>query len=376
MFILSFLALGFAKAQNIQFEDANFEATLLSASPDNKIAKDAKGNSVAIDANGDGKISQAEALNVYQLDIEGERYKYDVESMKGIEYFTNLTVLSCLNFYKLKNLDVSNMPNLVILECSITTTGGYNSALEYLDVSKNINLQRLGLQGFAGIKTMDVSKNINLQRLDLNSTRIETLDVSKNIELLFVNLDRTGIKTLDVSKNIKLWCLYLSSTEMQTLDISKNISLIEMYLGNTEIKILDISKNINLQGLYLSNTKIETLDVSKNTNLKELYLSNTEMKTLDVSNNINLGTLNLKSCSGFTSLYMKNGVKKTFGGNGKSYIFRGTNLNYICCDEDEIDEVKKYMQDLGRTSNLTITSDCETKPQEKTVLSKKTSEKL
>jgi len=83
---------------------------------------------------------------------------------------------------------------------------------------------------------------------------------------------------------------------------------------------------------------------------------------------------------------MKNGVKKTFSFKHlEGYNFNNTNLNYICCDKGEIDAVKKHMQNLAsknllaegwQFSNLTVTSDCGTKPQEKTVLSKKTSEKL
>jgi len=108
-----------------------------------------------------------------------------------------------------------------------------------------------------------------------------------------------------------------------------------------------------------------------------LDLSNTKIQTLDVSHNIKLEFLELNDCIGLTSLYMKNGVKKTFSFEHlEGYNFNNTNLNYICCDKGEIDAVKKHMQDLGRTSNLTVTSDCETKPQEKTVSSKKTSEKL
>jgi len=108
------------------------------------------------------------------------------------------------------------------------------------------------------------------------------------------------------------------------------------------------------------------LDISKNINLEELYLNyNSSLQPLDVSHNINLVYLDLHSCSSLTSLYMKNGVKKTFDYTG--YDFRGTNLNHICCNEDEIEDVKTYMQSLAannelaegwQLSNLTVTSDC------------------
>jgi len=540
--VLSFLALGFAKAQNIQFEDANFKAALLFASPENGVAKDANGNSVAIDTNGDGEISQAEALNIYQLNIDPYKYQdydigtkmADIESMKGIEYFANLTVLSCRNLYMLKNLNLSALTKLKELDCSgsfaslpdktnnivgslsnlilpktstlesldcsgtsissldflsgipnlkklylnyinvenikitdsqfshleelsvkqripnvtitvsdlpeltkfycdipallrnnppniilflsnlpkidtlgfpgkkitinnlpnltnlgfacesivlkgvpklteifmgktaktldlsnvpnlVTLTCFFCDNLEILNLSKNIKLQTLNLSG-AGIKTLDLSKNINLQYLDLReSPKLETLDISKNINLQWIDLSNTKIEALDISKNINLQKLDLYSPKIKTLDLSKNINLRWLGLGGDKIETLDVSKTINLQYLDLNGTKIKTLDVSKNINLQWLGLHCSGIKILDVSHNINLVSLNLIDCSKLTSLYMKNGVKKTF--SYPSYNIIGANLNYICCDEDEIDAVKDYM---GNKTNLTVTSECGT----------------
>jgi len=391
--VLSFLALSFAKAQNIQFEDANFKAALLFASPENGIAKDVNGNPVAIDVNGDGEISQEEALNIYQLSTGRGK----IVSMKEIEYFTNLTRLNCLSFYMLKNLDISKNINLQTLWLS-------NIKIETLDLSKNTNLQSLNLS-FIKIKTLDLSKNINLQSLDLSFTQIRTLDLSKNINLQKLDLSYNyKLQTLNLSKNINLQKLDLSDPRMKTFDVLKNISLQELSLSGARMKTLDVSKNINLQGLWLNNIRMKTLDISKNINLRSLNISknidllslnnilysiriktldiskninlqtldlyNTKIETLDVSHNINLVSLNLTDCSKLTSLYMKNGVKKIFNyPSYNNYDFRWTNLKYICCDEDEIDTVKDYMQNLGekkllanswQMSNLTVTSDCGT----------------
>jgi len=110
------------------------------------------------------------------------------------------------------------------------------------------------------------------------------------------------------------------------------------------------------------------LDVSKNVSLQKLNLRSTGIETLDVSRNRKLVALDLINSNKLTSLYMKNGIKKNFVWLG-GYDFYSTNLNYICCDEDEIDVVKKYMQNLAeknlladgwQMSNLTVTSDCGT----------------
>ena len=350
-FVLSFLALSFAKAQNIQFEDSLFKAALLYASPDNWIAKDVNGNAVAIDANGDGEISQAEALNIYQISFpmplvngvpqrpphEFSSLTSGIISVKGIEYFTNLTQLA-LNSYVVKSLDLSKNINLQTL----TLAGG--DSLQTLDLSKNINLQTLTLEYNNSLKTLDLSKNINLQTLDLENTdSLQTVDLSKN----------TNLQTLNLVYN----------NSLQTLDVSKNINLKTLYLlDNNSLKILDLSKNGNLQTLNLeANDNLQTLDVSKNYNLQTIILSS-GIRTLDVSYNRKLKTL-LLACPQLTSLYMCNGVEKNFTdiviGDGisfsdnRGYGFLNTsNLYSIYCDEDEIDAVKNYMDWEGATGGL------------------------
>jgi len=384
--VLSILALSFAKAQNISFEDANFKALLLSASPSNGIARDASGYAVAIDTNNDGEISYEEVLNVYRLGSFDSPFMADIVSMKEIQYFTNLTSLSGV-LPSLESLDLSKNINLQTMEVD-------NTQIETLDLSKNINLKNLSLRGNPNLKTIDISENVNLTGLDLSivnsinsgietldvskninltslnltgCTKIGTLDVSKNINLQYLFLDNTNIETLDVSKNISLQNLELGyNNKIETLDVSKNINLSWLYLGSSSmIKTIDVSKNINLQMLDLDNTGIETLDVSKNINLQSLILDNTSIETLDVSSNLNLVGLYIQGCTALTSLYMKNGVSKTFDNN---YNFQGTDLKSICCDEDEIATVKDYMQNLAtndllaagwQASDLVVGANCE-----------------
>jgi len=519
--ILSFLALSFAKAQNIQFEDANFKAKLLSAPYDclsygnysdgsdrcYVVAKDVNGNAVAIDTNGDGEISQAEALNIYQLDIRGANItpsipdQLKITSLKGIEYFTNLTVLSCRNLPLLDNLDVSALTKLKELDCSMYVSGLYtsgwvltgklsnlilpktqtlevlhcdNTSISSLDFLAGItSLKTLSLDGlnlgdvsitdsqFPHLQTLslalkfpDAVKNItvsdlpelatlycgplsdrysdsfspnislsnlpkiealkilgqnitinnlpNLEKLNCSATgsydyiysytyyywyflkpveslvlsgvpklteiiaerhALKTLDLSNVPNLIKLDCNSVGNNTLeniDLSKNINLQYLNLMVSGLKTLDLSKNINLQELYLDYSyDLQALDLSKNINLQQLGLMSTGIKTIDVSKNINLQMLDLTWSGIETLDVSHNINLTNLGAMDCSALTSLYMKNGVKKTIGwieGSNNGYYFARTdNLNYICCDEDEIDAVKAYM---GNKENLTVTSDC------------------
>jgi len=389
VFVLSFLALGFAKAQNIQFEDPNLKAWLLSASPDNEIiARDVNGNTVAIDTNGDGEISYEEALNIYGLSIwsgtyisNGQAYVLgNIKSLEGIEYFTNLIaldleglnlevnitgaqfphliVLTCPN--AAKNITISDLPELRMLNCGSSDTLVVNVSLSNLPKIDELNMSR---------ENVTITNLPNLETL--RTIHTNTLVLSEVPELQYLMVDYSQLKTLDLSNVPNLTYLTCNNSTLQNVNVSKNIKLRSLgVMSVSGIETLDISKNTNLQTLSLYNsTGIKTLDVSKNTNLQSLYLSYTGIKTLDVSNNKNLTGLDLYYCSGLTSLYMKNGVKKIFA---PDYYWRynliGTNLNYVCCDEGEIDDVKTCMQNLAANnsltdgwqfSNLTITSDCE-----------------
>ena len=75
--------------------------------------------------------------------------EYNIESLKGIEFFTALEALYCYND-KLKTLDISKNTAPTVLGC-------WNNKLTSLDVSKNTELLSLWVSTNP-IKTLDVSK--------------------------------------------------------------------------------------------------------------------------------------------------------------------------------------------------------------------------
>jgi len=158
LYLLLFVT-AMAGAQIVNIPDANFKATLLSASTTNFIAKDAAGQNIVIDANGDGEIQQSEALLVYDLEVE---HLGPYSSIAGVEAFTNLTWFTCganeltdvSPVYQLVNLevfycsnnllttlDVSTLVNLEILRCFnnrlTQLTFGANNALNNIECSEN-----------------------------------------------------------------------------------------------------------------------------------------------------------------------------------------------------------------------------------------------
>jgi len=458
----------------------------LDASPNNGVAKDVNGNAVAIDANGDREISYAEALNIGELYIGGGNSGSDyVLSLDGIEYFTNLTVLTCYPV-RFSSLDLSALTKLKELYLPTVLTRNYEVAngwkgylssltlpqtqtLEVLDISgssvtnldflswypnlkklniDNANVENINISGFQHLEELSAMQrisNVNITLSDLpelttlncsvslfpdctyypsrdpswdcsisylppsqspkinlslsNLPKIETLNIQgKNITINnlpnLTKLDCSSdydatlgypcpVESLVLSGVPKLTEIGAYNQRLKTLDLSNVPNLVTLGLGKyiidstLTLENLNVSKNINLQTLNLGENRIPTLDVSKNINLKTLTLSdNYSLQTLDVSHNINLVRLELWGCTGLTSLHMKNGVKKTFDVRGwgwssgvdNNYYLNDTSLNYICCDEDEIDAVKEYMQSFTQwdnntqsyySLNPTVTSDCE-----------------
>ncbi len=103
------------------------------------------------DKNGDGIFSKYEASLITELSIQIQ----GIKSLEGIEYFTELTYLSCSN-NQLTSLDLSKNTELTQLWC-------YNNKLTSLDISKT-NLGRstifypLKCAPMSTLKTLTIKK--------------------------------------------------------------------------------------------------------------------------------------------------------------------------------------------------------------------------
>ena len=159
------------------FPDANFRRWLLNQS-----------------YGSDGKLTDAEIARVTSIVVS----KNGIQSLKGIEYFTALTSLSC-GGNQLTSLDVSKNTGLTKLYCE-------NNQLISLDVSKNTALKLLYCENNQLI-SLDVSKNTALIALACEENQLTSLDVSKNTALASLDCDKNQLTSLDVSKNTALKCL-------------------------------------------------------------------------------------------------------------------------------------------------------------------------
>ena len=122
---------------------------------------------VNFDENGDGHLSDSEIATVKKLDLSS----VGIDSLKGIEYFTNLAYLRCERNH-LKELDVSNNTELWYLDCSV------NYIRNGLDVSKNTKLQTFLCFNNA-LTDLKLGYNNNLRVLVAWwNSKLKTIDIS------------------------------------------------------------------------------------------------------------------------------------------------------------------------------------------------------
>ena len=188
------------------------------------------------DVDADGEISRNEALSVTSITV----YTENITSLQGLEYFTNLSGLSCEIHYNSKSSDG---------EISYNGNPVNRSGLSEIDVSHNEKLEYLHCCGNS-ISKLNVSKNTMLKSLDCSYNDLRELDVTKNTELSYLDFDCNHLVSIDISNNILLTSLDCWSNQLITLDVS----------NNTALRYLHCWSNPSLTEIWMANNQhIENL---------------------------------------------------------------------------------------------------------------------
>jgi len=284
--------------QNVSIPDVNFKAYLV--------------GDTAINTNGDSEIQIAEATA-----FTGSIYcgSNSISDLTGIEYFTNLTYLSCSN-NQLTSLDVSNNTALTVLSC-----GGNH--LTSLDVSNKTALTKLYCQGNQ-LTSLDVSNNTALEELFCSVNQLTSLDVSSNTALIELSCYENQLTSLDVSNNTALTQLRCIINQLTSLDVSSNTALTQLLCSDNQLTSLEVSNNTALTQLSCGGNHLTSLDVSNNTALTFLSCPENQLTSIDVSNNIALTWLWCGD-NQLTSLDIRNGNNSSFN------IFNSLNNPYLNC---------------------------------------------
>ncbi len=268
------------------------------------------------------EFSQAEIDAVKSIKIRS----VGVEDLKGIEFFTSLKELDCLDNL-LTKIDLSGNTKLEVLDCS------YNR-LTKLDVSSCPALKTLRFDCNL-IKSINTGNLSDLEVLTCCADDLRSLDVSNNTKLRTLtcsdydydheiepkfgpeNPCKNQITSLDLSNCPDLEILDCTGSSMQTLDISKNTNLVELYCGKNEIKILETSDLHKLKNVVAYMNELTKIDLSHcpdleivsvlynglselevdAPNLRELHCENNSLVTLTIGDAPKLENLSCESNS-------------------------------------------------------------------------------
>ncbi len=227
------------------------------------------------DLDGDNWLSDSEIDKVTKITIDRhsaiDSHSVVVESMEGIDYFSNLEELQ--TDVKMDTLDVSVFPKLKFLGCgdcdlkkiilneSITAIScGYNNNLKTIDVSKCKNLKILYI-AYTGIETLDLSNNQKLEELYIDDTKIKNIDLKSNKSLKRFWCPECNLTALDVSTCPELTHLSCWGNKITKLDLTNNKKLELLYCGQNNITELNLDNNNNLSILDCVENKITKLDL-------------------------------------------------------------------------------------------------------------------
>lgn len=346
---------GAAMAQVINFDDANFKYKLVTMGQNigNWYAKDSAGNYMNVDANADGEIDQAEAQAVYQLYLYHGNWGLPLQSLAGIEYFTNLVSLE-VGLNSLTTLDVSACTNLVSLNCRGNSITSLNvdglSQLENLEIEFNpiSTFAPSGLTSlthfkarFCQLTSLDLSLFPALIFLECNNNQLTSLDATAAPLLLSIACSNNQVSNLNIS-GLALQHLDCSNNPLPGLDVSEFSGLIDLACENTGITEFDLTGFTVLETLYCSGNPITELNTQDLGALTYLSISNTLITELDLSHSPNIPYFDAGDNPLLTSINLHNGSLILYA--GECHLGNNPNLQYICIDEGEEEVMLEYFE--------------------------------
>ena len=210
--------------------------------------------------------------------------------------FSNISYASLIST-DITEIDLSVVPNLQNLSL------WYNGEFTSIDLSNNINLTHLDLQGlYSGITTIDLANNTDLTYVRLiNVHNLTTINVSTLSNLTELNISiATGVTVIDIVNSPLLYNIQLGYLGLTSLDLSSfNPNILynsSLYLSTMPIPVLDLSNSDNLKQLSIFDLLISSIDISNLINLTQLFLSsNNNLTSVDITNNLLLTNVNLSN---------------------------------------------------------------------------------
>ncbi|WP_111309972.1 hypothetical protein [Confluentibacter sediminis] len=246
----------------------------------------------------DGILNQqmlkSDAEAVKRLDLNLSSNFGEINDLKGIEGFVNLTLLSAAG-QKIKEVDLSFNTKLDTLFLN-------GNHLTNIDISNNPNLILLDIQSNELSTINGLSKSTNLKKANLSFNNFEEISIeNESIEVLLIS--HNLLKTINTDAALKLKDVLLTLNQLTTVDFSSNTLLETLVISGNKLQNINLEYNTNLTHLYSSSNLLTTLDVTNNQELIDLrvdrnpnltcikILSGQEIPTVTVSDYQELNTI-------------------------------------------------------------------------------------
>ena len=171
----------------------------------------------------DGILTEEEIAGVTEINVMSKNF----QSLKGIEYFAELTTLDC----------------------------SWNQ-LPSLDVSKNTALKELNCQGNQ-LKELNLLNNIALENLACNYNQLTSLDVSKNSALTILACIENQLTELNLSRNNLLKRLVCPYNQLTSVNVSGCAALESFRCAGNKLAELDVSGCPALEDLICMSNQIK-----------------------------------------------------------------------------------------------------------------------
>ena len=187
--------------------------------------------------------------------------------------FPNLKNLECFLLFTLTEIDLSQVPNLQLLNCS------YNK-IEKLDLSQVPNLQVLNCN-HNELNDVDFSTSFNLKFLECAYNKMKDVDFSQLTNLQHLNCSFNDLTQINLPANLQ--SLDCSDNQLSGLDLSQVPNLQLLYCSYNQLSELDLSYVPNLQHLSFNDNQVSQIDLLFTPTLKHLNCSFNQLKELDLS---------------------------------------------------------------------------------------------
>ena len=330
-------AAGDVAINEVNFPDPNFRSYVQSA----------------FDTDYNGYLSASEITKIRNVHCES----LNIYSLKGIEFFSDLSGLWCKNNH-ISELDLSGNPNINGVWCSgndftsldfsnapsLTWVYCFECKLQSINFTNNPKMAYIECNLNPNLKNLDVTGNPLLEHLFASDCGLTSIDVSNNPYLCELNVFDNDLRSINVSNNPYLKRLDIwNNKNLGNVDISSLKGLEYFNCAKTGLTKLDVTHNPQLMNLICSyNGGLKSLDLSNNPRLEYLNVElDTSLRKLDLSHNPKLYHLYAFGMSSINSIDISN-----------NYRLCVTYNDGVYADESHLGDVYSKTIDYGGTNEI------------------------